>query len=84
MPADSHAAGGYTDTPPPYPMPLGFEKVPGEIPVYSDKGDVLLPDAYLWHSAARATDDYLSGDKRGDGARSIREERGALAVMMGG
>lgn len=81
VPEGSQATGGYTDTPPPYPMPLRFEKVPGEIPVYCDKGDVLLHDAYLWHSAARATDDestrrhvrggYYSGDKHGDGQREV-------------
>ena len=81
VPEGSAASGGYTDTPPPYPMPLRFEKVPGEIPVYCDKGDVLLHDAYLWHSAARATDDettrrhvrggYYSGDKQGDGRREV-------------
>jgi ectoine hydroxylase-related dioxygenase (phytanoyl-CoA dioxygenase family) len=81
VPEGSQAAGGYTDAPPPYPMPLRFEKVPGEIPVYCDKGDVLLHDAYLWHSAARATDDettrrhvrgsYFSGDKQGDGVREV-------------
>lgn len=49
--------GGRTDTPPPFDMPLGFEKVPGEIAVYCEQGDVLFHDAYLWHSAARATDD---------------------------
>ncbi len=49
--------GGYTAEPPPSPMPLGFEKVPGEIAVYLERGDVLLHDAYLWHSAARATED---------------------------
>lgn len=48
---------GYTDTPPPFPMPLGFEKIPGEVAVYCDRGDVILHDAYTWHSAARATDD---------------------------
>ena len=42
-------------------MPLGFEKVPGEVAVYCDRGDVLLHHSDLWHSAARATDD-------GDGA----------------
>lgn len=48
---------GHTDEPPPFEMPLGFEKVPGEIGVYCDEGDILFHDAYLWHSAARATDD---------------------------
>ena len=39
--------GGYTAEPPPSRMPLGFEKVPGEIAVYLERGDVLLHDAYL-------------------------------------
>jgi hypothetical protein len=42
-------------------MPLGFEKVDGEVAIYCDRGDVLLHHSDLWHSAARATDD-------GDGA----------------
>jgi hypothetical protein len=25
--------------------------------VYAERGDILFHDAYLWHSAARATDD---------------------------
>lgn len=57
VPEGAPAGGGYTDEPPPFPMPLGFEKVPGEIALYLERGDVLLHDAYLWHSAARATDD---------------------------
>jgi hypothetical protein len=57
VPDGSPAARGYTDTPPPFPMPLGFEKVRGELPVYAERGDVILHDAFLWHSAARATDD---------------------------
>ncbi|MCK9874585.1 phytanoyl-CoA dioxygenase family protein [Frankia sp. Ag45/Mut15] len=73
VPVDARPAGGHTDTPPPFPMPLGFEKVPGEIALYADRGDVLLHDAYLWHAAARATDDttlrrhvragYYAGDR---------------------
>jgi hypothetical protein len=57
VPADARPAGGYTDTPAPVAMPLGFEKVPGEIAVYAERGDVILHDGYLWHSASRATDD---------------------------
>lgn len=60
VPHGTPPARGYTDTPPPVPMPLGFEKIPGEIPVYVERGDVILHDAYLWHSAARATDDAAS------------------------
>jgi hypothetical protein len=45
-------------------MPLGFEKVAGEIGVYCDRGDVLLHHCDLWHSAARATDDGDGGTRR--------------------
>jgi hypothetical protein len=38
-------------------MPLGFEKVRGEVGVYCERGDVLLHHSNLWHSAARATED---------------------------
>jgi ectoine hydroxylase-related dioxygenase (phytanoyl-CoA dioxygenase family) len=57
VPPGSADSGGHTADPPPFPMPLGFEKVSGEIGVYAERGDVILHDAYLWHSAARATDD---------------------------
>jgi ectoine hydroxylase-related dioxygenase (phytanoyl-CoA dioxygenase family) len=57
VPEGAAPAGGHTDELPPYRMPLGFEKVPGEIALYLERGDVLFHDAYLWHSAARATDD---------------------------
>lgn len=36
-------------------LPPGFERVPGEIAVYQDRGDVLFHHADLWHSAARGT-----------------------------
>lgn len=45
-------------------LPLGFEKVPGEVAVYADRGDVLLHDAHLWHAAARATEDPPDGVRR--------------------
>jgi hypothetical protein len=45
-------------------MPLGFEKIPGEVGVYCDRGDVLLHHSDLWHSAARATDDGTGGIRR--------------------
>lgn len=38
-------------------IPLGFERVPGEIAVYQERGDVLFHHADLWHGAARGTDD---------------------------
>lgn len=76
VPASAKAAGGYTDTAPPFEMPLAFEAVPGEIGVYTQRGDVLLHDCYLWHSAARATDEattrrhvrgsYFAGDRSGE------------------
>ena len=45
-------------------MPLGFEKIAGEIPVYCDRGDVILHHCDLWHSAARATEDPPGGIRR--------------------
>ena len=45
-------------------MPLGFEKIPGEVAVYCDRGDVLLHHCDLWHSAARATEDAPGGIRR--------------------
>lgn len=76
VPADAKPAGGYTDVPPPFEMPLRFESVPGEIPVYAERGDIILHDCYLWHSAARATDEhstrrhvrgsYFGGDPAGE------------------
>jgi hypothetical protein len=45
-------------------MPLGFEKVPGEIGVYCERGDVLLHHSNLWHSAARATEDGTAAVRR--------------------
>jgi len=45
-------------------MPLGFEKVPGEVAVYCERGDVILHHCDLWHSAARATDDPPAGVRR--------------------
>lgn len=45
-------------------MPPAFERVPGEVAVYCERGDVLLHDAHLWHSAARATDDGTAGIRR--------------------
>jgi hypothetical protein len=45
-------------------MPLGFERVPGEVGVYCERGDVLLHHSDLWHSAARATEDPPGGIRR--------------------
>ncbi|SDJ50355.1 Phytanoyl-CoA dioxygenase (PhyH) [Frankineae bacterium MT45] len=73
VPETAQPAGGYTATPPPFEMPLAFEAIPGEVPVIANLGDVILHDCYLWHSAARATDDdttrrhvrgaYYAGDR---------------------
>jgi ectoine hydroxylase-related dioxygenase (phytanoyl-CoA dioxygenase family) len=57
VPATARPTGGRTAMEPPFPMPLAFEKVRGEVAVYAERGDVLLHDCYLWHSATRATDD---------------------------
>ncbi len=56
VPEGSAPWGGRSDTPPPVAMPLGFDKVPGEVAVYAEAGDILFHDCYLWHSAAVATD----------------------------
>ena len=45
-------------------MPPAFERVPGEIAVYQEHGDVLFHHADLWHSAARATADGESAVRR--------------------
>ena len=45
-------------------MPLGFEKVPGEVAIYCDRGDVILHHSDLWHSAARASEDPPGGVRR--------------------
>ncbi|MEX0767551.1 MAG: phytanoyl-CoA dioxygenase family protein [Microthrixaceae bacterium] len=57
VPEGSREAAGHSATPPPYEMPLRFEKVAGEFALYCEEGDILFHDAYLWHSAARGTDD---------------------------
>lgn len=57
VPEGAEPVGGHGHEPPPVAMPLGFAKVPGEVAVYCEEGDLLFHDAYLWHSAARATDD---------------------------
>jgi ectoine hydroxylase-related dioxygenase (phytanoyl-CoA dioxygenase family) len=45
-------------------MPPGFEKVPGEVALYADRGDVLFHHSALWHAAARATDDGVASVRR--------------------
>ena len=57
VPDTAQPSGGRTGRKPPFEMPLGFEKIRGEVGIYAERGDVILHDAYLWHSAARATDD---------------------------
>lgn len=41
-----------------------FDAIPGEVPVYADRGDIILHDYKLWHSAARGTADGPSGQRR--------------------
>ncbi len=55
LPEGARPTGGHLKFTPPYEMPLGFEKIPGEVAIYCNDGDVLFHDAYLWHSAASAT-----------------------------
>lgn len=45
-------------------MPPAFQKVPGEVAVYCDVGDVMLHHCDLWHAAARATEDPPGGLRR--------------------
>jgi len=45
-------------------IPPGFERVPGEIALYQERGDVLFHHADLWHSAARGTADGTSAIRR--------------------
>jgi hypothetical protein len=45
-------------------MPPGFGKVPGEVALYCEPGDVLLHHCDLWHAAARATEDPPGGVRR--------------------
>lgn len=45
-------------------MPVAFERVPGEVGLYCDAGDVLLHHCDLWHAAARATEDPPGGVRR--------------------
>ncbi|WP_047224585.1 phytanoyl-CoA dioxygenase family protein [Protofrankia coriariae] len=45
-------------------VPGGFGKLPGEVAVYCDRGDVLLHHSDLWHAAARATEDPPGGVRR--------------------
>lgn len=56
VPEGSAEFGGYSQESPPQPMPLRFENLPGEVPLYAQRGDILFHDCYLWHSAAVATD----------------------------
>ena len=45
-------------------MPPAFEKVPGEVAVYCERGDILFHDSGLWHGAARATADGPEAARR--------------------
>ncbi len=45
-------------------MPLGFEKIKGEVAVYAERGDVILHHCDTWHAAARATEDAPGGIRR--------------------
>ncbi|MGD0393037.1 MAG: phytanoyl-CoA dioxygenase family protein [Acidimicrobiales bacterium] len=45
-------------------IPAGFERVPGEIALYRERGDVLFHHADLWHGAARGTADGPAAVRR--------------------
>ena len=83
VPATAKATGGRSDAVPPFDMPLGFEKIRGEVAVYVERGDVILHDAYLWHSAARATDDQATRRHvRGGYFAGTRPEVGAAEEFL--
>jgi ectoine hydroxylase-related dioxygenase (phytanoyl-CoA dioxygenase family) len=63
-PCSPGTVGGWTDEPAPFAMPKGFDKVAGEVAVYAERGDVIVHDAYLWHAAARASQDPPDGIRR--------------------
>ena len=41
-----------------------FDPMPGEIPVFAERGDVILHDYKLWHGAARGTAEGAVGRRR--------------------
>ncbi|MEM1436067.1 MAG: phytanoyl-CoA dioxygenase family protein [Pseudomonadota bacterium] len=41
-----------------------FDSIPGELPIYAQRGDIILHDYKLWHAAARGTADGVSGQRR--------------------
>jgi ectoine hydroxylase-related dioxygenase (phytanoyl-CoA dioxygenase family) len=45
-------------------IPAGFERVPGEVALYQERGDVLFHHADLWHGAARATAEGAAAVRR--------------------
>jgi len=45
-------------------MARAFEKIPGEVGLYCERGEVMLHHSGLWHSAARATEDAPLGVRR--------------------
>ncbi len=45
-------------------IPPGFERVPGEVALYAERGDVLFHHADLWHAAARGTADGQAAIRR--------------------
>jgi ectoine hydroxylase-related dioxygenase (phytanoyl-CoA dioxygenase family) len=60
-------------------MPPAFERIPGEMAVYQERGDVLFHHADLWHSAARGTadgDDAVRRHLRGTWHQGTRLELG--------
>lgn len=41
----------------PDPRPAGYRKVPGEVAVYCERGDLLFHHSHLWHAAGRPSDE---------------------------
>jgi hypothetical protein len=77
-PAGWQDTGGRTDQAPPVEMPDAFQGIPGELALYCRRGDVLLHDCYLWHAAARGTDDTLGRRHLRGSWYTGREEQGVV------
>ena len=89
VPEGAAPAGGTPMSRRPSRCRCASTRSPGEIALYLERGDVLFHDAYLWHSAARATDDdtmrrhvrggWFTGEVVRRWHRGVREERRPLS-----
>lgn len=73
VPSTARATGGRTATAPPFPMPLGFEKIRGEVAVYAERGrrgrrlrrSCVKTDTLVATITHRPTQEAGSGDRPG-------------------